>query len=210
MGLFSSAGASKSDLIRLLLIERIKNDPEARAQGFSPLMVRQMPDSQVIQTVEAGVVYMVEMFEGLKRKGYIEQDALLLIEKHRKSLGYGELPNPLNISSFINYRAEIEHTGAALPPDHIDVCHQAADHFFTFLDDKGDAANSLKYALLEKTTRKLEHVMTAVANYANGETTETEFYESLEADVLDWMIELTERKQRADTFRLKAQLRDMQ
>lgn len=209
MGLFSSTVDTKTELIRLLLTERIRNDPAARAQGFTSFNVRQMPAIQVTGTIEAGIVYMVEMIEELILKGHSEEEAIVLTERHRSSLGRGILPTPLNTSSFIHYRVDVEYKGAPIPDGHVDFCIKTANHFFTFKDDKGSAANSIKFVKLEETTQKLEWIYALLVKLADAEITEDEFYETVSEDVYFWADEFKERKKKADTFKFKASLREL-
>lgn len=208
MGLFSS-GDGKIDLARLLLIERLKSDPSAQAQGFTPFMVRQLPDSQVVGIVESSIIAIVETYTKLCLSGATESGALLKIEIHRRSLGFSELPSPLNLLSYIDYRVGIEYDGSALPRGHVSLCTQAADHFLAYRDDKGEAAHSVKFSLLEQKSAKLNDLMMTIAQYFDGLTSDEEFYNALNDDVLEWQEALAERKRKADVARFKAHVRDM-
>lgn len=208
MGFFTPTADSKTELIRLLLIERIKNDPEAQAHGYSASSVRALSMVQVTGSIEASIVYMVETIDGLILKGHSEEEAIILTERHRSGLGRGQLPSPLDIANFIQYRVDIEYSGAPLPSGHVEFCKAAATHFFTFKDDVGSAANSVKYVQLEDTTKKLEWIYGHLANLADSKITEDEFYETVWEEVFIWADKFKERKEKADVFRLKSILRN--
>lgn len=187
MGIFDFiSGGKKVDLIRQLLIERIQNDETARKAGFTEFAVKQLSEAQLLGSTEAAIVVIVETYSALGRQGVSEIDAINRIEAHRMALGHGPGGPPANLSGFVHYRVALEHQGPALPESHVDVCIEAADHFFTNSDDKGDAANSLKYAKLFALARTHASVMNAITDYFEGETTEDEFIGLVEVAVWAW------------------------
>jgi hypothetical protein len=69
----------------------------------------------------------------LRKNDVEEEDALRLIEAHRSQLGrYGEMPSPLNIYSYIEYRTNIDHQdGIKLYSHQIEYATNEALAFFS-------------------------------------------------------------------------------
>lgn len=209
MAIFGDSGSSKADLVRALLVERVTHDPVAKDQGYTPFMVRQLTGAQIMGSTEAAIVAIIETHAKLAGQGIGDLDAINRIEAHRVSLGRGPGGPPSDLRSFVHYRVALEHQGPELPESHIDLCMLAADHFFTFVDDKGEAAHSLKFAQLQQKTERIERLLTWLSPYIAGEITDEALWELAPDELFAWDEELKDRNARAATFRFKAALRNM-
>lgn len=211
MGILSHiAGGKKIDLIRQLLIERVQNDENARKAGFTAFAVRQLSDGDLLGSTEAAIVSIIETYTTLCRQGVSELDAINRIEAHRVTLGRGRGGPPSNLSGFVHYRVGLEHQGTELLELHVELCIEAATHFFTYLDDKGDAANSVKYAKLFVLERSHAFVMDALTDYFEGDSTEEQFIDLLTDSVLSWSAVRKERSKKHAQGKFLMMLRDIE
>lgn len=210
MGIFGDSGSGKTDLVRALLVERVTHDPVAKSQGYTPFMVRQLTGLQIMSSTEAAIVAIIETHAKLTNQGVSDLDAINRIEAHRMSLGRGLGGPPSDLRGFIHYRAALEHQGPELQEAHIDLCMRAADHFFTFVDDKGEAAHSLKFAQLEQKTERIDRLLTWLSPYIAGEITDEALWELAPDELFAWDEELKDRNARAATLRFQAAMRDME
>lgn len=189
MGFFSKSAPSsvnKALLIRYLVLQRFKSDPVAISQGYSPGLVLQLPDEQLMGTVEAGIVTIAETFAQLSKKGTSEDEIFAGIEHHRMSLGRGKFPEPLDLKSYVAYRAALEHTGAELPIGHVSLCLAASIHFFTDHLEAGDPSRALDFAVNKQTAAELHAVMTVLTKYFDGDIDDDNFYEFVATAVESW------------------------
>ncbi len=108
---------TKFDLIRNLIKERLREDPNAVAIGITPEMVDQQPDDVVIGTPEGTVVTIIETYHALRDSGASLAEAVIAIEQHRNQFMRGRMPIAASLSTYINYRVQLEHAdGPKLPP----------------------------------------------------------------------------------------------
>lgn len=108
--LFGGGRPGKNDLIRSLAKQRVRDDPMAAAMGFNEHMVDSLGMMQLAGLPESTIITIVETFAMLKKHGASDQEIFQRIEAHRSSIGSGEMPNPLNLESYIQYRVELEHS----------------------------------------------------------------------------------------------------
>ncbi|GMU22711.1 MAG: hypothetical protein AMXMBFR13_27960 [Phycisphaerae bacterium] len=133
MGLFAKlfGDTAKSDLIRRLLLHRVRNAP---GLAFMEPEIRSFSDFQLLASPEGTIVTIVETWLQLIRQGCSEDDAFARIEAHRSSLGKsGTLPSPLTLSSYINYRLDLEHDGGGsvgITPGFLDMAIAEAKKVF--------------------------------------------------------------------------------
>ena len=82
---------------------------------------------------EAWIVWIIEQHALLVGEGYSNDEALSMIEAYRSQVGTGEVPNPLNLSSYITYRVHLE-SPAPIPEEYFDwAIGQAKD----FVEEHG-------------------------------------------------------------------------
>jgi hypothetical protein len=114
--LFGGSRPSKNDLIRSLAKQRVRQDPSASAMGFDERMVDSLGRLQLAGLPESPIVTIMETFAILKKRGVPEPEIFARIEAHRSSIGSGEIPRPLSLESYIQYRIDLEHShGAPIP-----------------------------------------------------------------------------------------------
>lgn len=125
MGLFSGIfGLSKKlELVRNLTRQRVKLDPLAASSGFTPAMVDELTDAQLMGLPEATIATIVETYADQTRRGATPALALQRIEAFRApKMGGGRLPDPLNLETYCAYRLAIEHShGAPISVEIIDI-----------------------------------------------------------------------------------------
>lgn len=127
--LFGGGRPRKSELIRNLAKQRVRDDPMAAAMEFDERMVDTLGTMQLAGLPESTIVTIVETYATLKKHGVSDGEIIQRIEAHRSSIGSGELPRPLNLDSYIQYRLELEHSHGApiseeFVTDAIRVCRE--------------------------------------------------------------------------------------
>lgn len=197
MGLFTTTEDSKLELIRGLFAERIKRDSNAESSGLTPFSIRQLNSVTLLSTTEAAIVTIAESVSELVRRGVEEADAISKVEKHRALLKRGISPVPTSLREYILYRVGIEHNGPAFPENHVDICLHACAHFFEFVDDKGEAAHSIKYALLEEKTTQLETALSYALYLVSGKIDQKQFATLMRQQINAWAMTLEERNKDA-------------
>lgn len=184
MGLFGgSAGSSKVDLVRSLLAQRIASDAAARVNGFTPEMVMSVSEVQLMGTIEAAIVTIAESYQTLTEQGVAPVDALKAIEAHRRRLGSGVLPVPLQLMGYVEYRVALENDGAELPEDHALLCVHAAMHFYATSQPKGEATHSLTHAMLELKNQEVEGMVNVLSSFFKGLITNEDLKDILQERV---------------------------
>lgn len=88
----------------------MRDDPMAGAMGFDEHMVDSLGMMQLAGLPESTVVTIVETYAMLKKHDASDQEIFQRIEAHRSSIGSGEMPRPLNLASYIQYRLDLEHS----------------------------------------------------------------------------------------------------
>lgn len=130
MGLLSKlfGGVDKSALIKDLVHLRIRSDPMASAMGFDEGMVNSLSTFQLAGLPEGTIVTIVETWTKLRKYGAPDPDIFRRIEDHRSmAFPRGEMPSPLNLTSYIRYRLDIEHSqGAPLDDDFVESAIEIA------------------------------------------------------------------------------------
>jgi hypothetical protein len=127
--LFGGGRPSKNDLIRALAKQRVRRDPTASAMGFNEHMVDSLGMLQLAGLPESTITTIVETYATLKKHGAPDHEIFARIEAHRSSIGSGEIPNPLNLESYTQYRIELEHShGTPISEEYVTeavrVCRQ--------------------------------------------------------------------------------------
>ncbi|GDY37255.1 hypothetical protein [Acidovorax sp. NB1] len=195
-------------LARALLIERVRSDPTARAGGFTTDMAKKLDANQIAGTVEATVATIMETFAGLTLKGASPEDALRRIEAHRRSIGSSNDFYPdAGTADYIRYRFEVEYQGAQLPPGHLDFCIHAANHFFTYVDGKGDLNHAILFAQHERDRDRLEYLLDHLVVAFRDDDIES--YEYLQQQAQAWAEFRSEQSQKRAAMQLRAELRRM-
>lgn len=105
--LFGGGRPSKNDLIRDLARQRVCQDPMASAMGFNERMVDSLGMLQLAGLPESTIAIIVETYAMLKKHGAPDHEIFTRIEAHRSSIGSGEIPNPLSVESYTQYRIEM-------------------------------------------------------------------------------------------------------
>ena len=112
--LFGKDRPSKTDLVRDLFKQRMREDPLvsafAIASGFEERTVDSLEFEQLAGLPECTIVTNVETYAMLKKQGVRDEDIFVRIEAHRASIGCGEMPTPLTLESYIQYRVDLEHS----------------------------------------------------------------------------------------------------
>lgn len=112
--LFGGGRPSKNDLIRTLAKQRVRQDPTASAMGFNERMVDSLGMLQLAGLPESTIATIVETYATLKKHATSDHEIFARIEAHRSRIGSGEIPNPLNLESYTQYRIQLEH-GHGIP-----------------------------------------------------------------------------------------------
>lgn len=104
---------SKTELIRSLLKQRMREDSSVSTMAIASGIDERTVDTFEIELLaglpECTIVTNVETYAALKRLGMRDEDIFARIEAHRASIGSGEMPKPLNLESYIQYRVDLEH-----------------------------------------------------------------------------------------------------
>jgi hypothetical protein len=118
-------------LIRKLAKKRIREDPVAFALGFDDRVVDSLSEIHLMGIAEGAIVINVETYAFLKQEGVAEAEIFQRIEAHRSSLGLGELPAPLTLEKYIQYRMDLEFkVGAPISKEFVTEAVQIArEHF---------------------------------------------------------------------------------
>jgi hypothetical protein len=129
--LFRGGRSTKNDLIRTLAKRRVRQDPTASAMGFDESMVDSLGMVQLAGIPESTIATIVETYATLKKGGVSDVEIFAGIEAHRSSIGGGEMPKPLNLGTYIQYRLELEHShGAPISEESvIESVGACCDHF---------------------------------------------------------------------------------
>lgn len=187
--LSASNGSTKLDLIRILVAKRIEMDPHAAAAGFTPEMARSIDVVQLLGTVEASIVTMVEAFNALISSGCDEGRALEVIEAQREKLAPLSGRTFRSLAELVEVRAAAEHTGPTLPTGFPRICLQAAKHFFSRSQPKGAAAHALGHALHEVQNQKYNRVMEGLSSFLlDGVIGDEQLYDLIGKDVEEWRV----------------------
>lgn len=209
MGLFGQTKSSALDLARMLLRRRISEDPNAKANGFTPAMADRLTEDQIAGLAEATIAHIVEAIAKFTLKHYDEELAITQVEQHRRQIGYGTLPSPLTVKSYVSYRLAVEYPGKAFPDGHIEWCTDAAIHLFQHLDDKSHVSHAIKYADQQFSTAYLAKFMDAIEEVLeSGDDTGTSI-DFITNEVEKWKIKKAEVRARRAAFEFRAALRDM-
>jgi len=117
MGLWKSllggGRPSENDLIRNLAKQRVRDDPMTGAFGFDENMVDSLGMMQLAGLPESTIVTIVKTYAMLKKHGLPDTEIFERIEAHRSAVSSGEMPDPPNLKSYIQYRLELEHSHGA-------------------------------------------------------------------------------------------------
>lgn len=195
-------------LARALLVERVRSDPAARAGGFTPDMAKKLEANKVAGTVEATVATIMETYASLTMKGVSQEDALRRIEAHRRPLGSNSDFFPdAGAAEYIRYRFDVEYQGAHLPSGHLDFCIAAADHFFTYVDSKGDLNHAILFAQHARDRDRLEYLLDHLVVAFRDDDLES--YEYLQKQAQAWAEFRAEQNQKRAAMQLRAELRRM-
>lgn len=129
--LFGGGRPSKNDLIRSLAKHRVRQYPMASAMGFDERMVDSLGMMQLAGLPESTIATIVETYAMLKKHGAADHEIFSRIEAHRTQIGSGEIPNPLNLESYTQYRIEVEHShGAPISDDFVaEAVRICREHF---------------------------------------------------------------------------------
>lgn len=118
----------KYALIKQLAKQRIRSDPFAKAMGVKESEVDKLSKMHLMGLPEATIVSIVETWASLRKEGTNEGEIFQLIEEHRKKLKGGhELPDPINLESYIKYRVKVENESGSpvyetFIDDAIEIC----------------------------------------------------------------------------------------
>jgi len=113
--LFGGDRPSKNDLIRSLAKQRVRQDPMAFGMGFNERTIDSLGMFQVAGLPESTIATIVETYARLKKLGATDHEIFARIEAFRSTIGgRGEIPNPVNLESYTQYRIEIEHGHALI------------------------------------------------------------------------------------------------
>jgi len=96
---------SKKELIRKLVKMRIKR-PALFSNDVSAQDIDRMGALMLNSLPEGTIVTIVETYIKLSQQGLSDQEIFYQIDSRRP--GKGVLPSPLTLSSFVNYRLDIE------------------------------------------------------------------------------------------------------
>lgn len=209
MGLFGQAKYSALDLARILLRRRISEDPNAKANGFTPSMADKLTEEQVAGLVEATIAHIVEAIAKFTLKHYDEELAITQVEQHRRQIGYGTLPSRLTVQSYVNYRLAIEYPGKVFPDGHIEWCTDAAIHLFQHLDDKSDVSHAIKYADQQFSTAYLAKFMDAIEEVLDSGDDSGQSIDFITSEVEKWKLKKAEVRAKRAAFEFRSSLRDI-
>ncbi|WP_340123212.1 hypothetical protein [Methylobacter svalbardensis] len=81
---------------------------------------------------ESTIATIVETYSALKKQNLPEHEILTRIEGFRSKISSGDMPNPLNLNSHIQYCVDLEHShGAPISEDFITKARQISSQHFT-------------------------------------------------------------------------------
>ena len=206
MGILGYAfGKKKIDLIRLLIEDRVTNDPFAQDSGFTIYDVRNLTDMQIMGSAEATVVTISESIcDLIINKGLSDIEAINIVDKHRQKTSFSEMPRPNEIFLYIKHRLSTElNAHGQLPDENIKKCMLASEHMLFYPSEQTDAKHALKYAELQILKTKYRNLMEALCNYYDGETDDMELYDNISMLLEPWLEEKQRAKKRRDTMALK-------
>ena len=206
MGILGYAfGKKKIDLIRLLIEDRVTNDPFAQDSGFTIYDVRNLTDMQIMGSAEATVVTISESIcDLIINKGLSDIEAINIVDKHRQKTSFSEIPRPNEIFLYIKHRLSTElNAHGQLPDENIKKCMLASEHMLFYPSEQTDAKHALKYAELQILKTKYRNLMEALCNYYDGETDDMELYDNISMLLEPWLEEKQRAKKRRDTMALK-------
>lgn len=206
MGILGYAfGKKKIDLIRLLIEDRVTNDPFAQDSGFTIYDVRNLTDMQIMGSAEATVVTISESIcDLIINKGLSDIEAINIVDKHRQKTSFSEMPRPNEIFLYIKHRLSTElNAHGQLPDENIKKCMLASEHMLFYPSEQTDAKHALKYAELQILKTKYKNLMEALCNYYDGETDDMELYDNISMLLEPWLEEKQRAKKRRDTMALK-------
>ena len=209
MGFFGQTKSSALDLARMLLRRRISEDPNAKANGFTPSMADKLTEDQLAGLAEATISHIVEAIAKLTLKHYDEELAITQVEQHRRRIGYGALPSPLTVQSYVSYRLAIEYPGKAFPDGHIEWCTDAAIHLFQYIDDKSDISHALKYADQQFSTAYLAKFMDAIEEVLDSGDDSGSSIDFISSEVEKWKMKKAEVREKRANLEFRASLRNM-
>lgn len=129
--LFGIGRPSKNDFIRNLAKQRLRQNPMASLMGLSESMVDSLGPLELVGLPESTIATIVETYAMLKKHRATDHEILGRIEAYRSSIGSGEMPNPLNLESYIQYRVKIEHGhGAPISAQYVaETVRKCCQHF---------------------------------------------------------------------------------
>jgi hypothetical protein len=127
--LYGGVNSDKIGLIKNLAKKRVQNDPIASMLGD----IDSLSETMLMGLPEATIVTIVETWAILRKQGLRDKEILQRIEAHRASFGgYGDLPDPLTLQSYIKYRLDLEHGhGAPISEKFMDYAIEAAKKMFS-------------------------------------------------------------------------------
>ena len=111
--LFGDGRPSKNDLIRSLAKQRVRQDPIASSMGFNESMIDSLGMLQLAGLPESTIATIVQTYASLKKHGASDEEIFSRIEAHRSSIGSGDIPSPLTLNSYVEYRLDVEHSHGA-------------------------------------------------------------------------------------------------
>ncbi len=200
MGIFGTTyGKKKIELIKLLLEDRVRNDPNARDAGFTVYDVRQLSELQLLGTPEGTVVTIAESICELSiNKGLSGIEAIGRVDNHRQKFKYSALKRPDHLKEYIQHRLLVE-LGVAghLPEEHLLNCMMATEHMLFYPSEQGDAAHALKYAKLQSLKIRHRVIMDATCDYLDGELDQIEFFDKIMFLLEPWQEERIQAKKTA-------------
>lgn len=209
MGLFGQTKSSALELARMLLRRRISEDPNAKANGFTPSMADKLTEEQVAGLPEATISHIVEAIAKLTFKHYDEELAITQVEQHRRQIGYGALPSPLTVHSYVRYRLAIEYPNKSFPDGHIEWCTDAAIHLFQYIDDKSDVSHALKYADQEFSNAYLAKFMDAIEEVLDSGDDSGSSIDFISNEVEKWKLKKAEIRAKRANLEFRSSLRNM-
>lgn len=209
MSLFGKSRNKIIDISREMLKRRIKETIDAEKIGLRAAMVDQLSVEQVASTVEATIATIVSGVADLSRKYYEDETtSILKIESHRRKIGFGEMPNPLNLHSYILYRVDIEFPGLELPSDHVAWCTHAAQHLFQLTYDRSEISHALKFADVQCLNEKLDEIMHAISEVYDLSKDSDDYSTYLELEIEHWKSKVNALADKRAIFEFRAMMRD--
>jgi hypothetical protein len=209
MGLFGQSKNLTIDLARVLLRRRISEDLNAKARGFTPSMADRITADQLAGLAETTVSQIVESVAKLTLTNYDEEASIRRVEQHRRQIGYGPLPSPLTMHSYVAYRIAIEYPDHVFPDGHIEWCTNAAIHLFQYIDDKSDISHAIKFADKQFTTAYLAKFMDAIEDVMDSGDESGPSMDFISDEIHKWKLKKEEIRQKRANFELRATLRNM-